>query len=46
MSMDEKSDSIKETKKDHCKKIWKLQNFEHVPNQEPNDENEEKSYVD
>ncbi len=44
--MDEEYDSIKETKKDHCKKIWKLQNFEHVLNQEPNDENEDKSYVD
>ncbi len=44
--MDEENDSIKETKKDHCKKIWKLENFEHVPDQEPNDENEDKSYVD
>ncbi len=41
MSMDEKSDSIKETKKDHYKKTWKLQNFEHVPYQVPNDENED-----
>ncbi len=39
--MDEECDSIKETKKDHYKKTWKLHNFEHVPDQEPNDENED-----
>ncbi len=39
--MDEENDSIKETKKDHYKKTWKLHNFEHVPDQEPNDENED-----
>jgi len=41
MSMDEENDSIKETKKDLYKKTWKLHNFEHVPDQEPNDENED-----
>ncbi len=39
--MDEEYGSIQETKKDHYKKIWKLENFEHVPNQEPNDQNED-----
>jgi len=46
MSMGEKSDSIKETKKNHHKKIWKLENFEHFHNQETNYKNEDKSYVD
>jgi len=44
--MGEKSDSIKETKKNYRKKNWKLENFEHFHNQEPNDKNEDKSYVD
>ena len=44
--MGEEYDSIKETKKNHCKKIWKLENFEHIPNQEPKDKNEDKSYVE
>ncbi len=39
--MDEEYDSIKETKKNHCKKIWKLENFERIPNEEPNDQNED-----
>jgi hypothetical protein len=46
MSMDEKSDSIKKNKKNHRKKIWKLENFDHFHNQEPNDKNEDKSYAD
>jgi len=39
--MDEEDESIKETKKDYYKKIWKLENFEHIPNEEPNDQNED-----
>jgi len=38
--MDEEHDS-KETKKEHSKKIWKLENFEHITNQEPYDQNED-----
>ena len=41
MAIDEECDSIKETKKDHHKKIWKLENFEHIPNEEPDDQNED-----
>ena len=44
--MGEKSDSIIETKKNYRIKTWKLHNFEHFHNQEPNDKNEDKSYAD
>jgi len=41
MAMDEECDSIKETKKDHHKKNWKLENLERIPNEEPDDQNED-----